>query len=210
MFDRTEERVLNEREYKKSYIVEDEELANNIHNDTTAYLNGLTDYQILQLQEELKSTVGPGLISKLRQENVENNVENNVIDESLDKKAIADVKNKYKASWDKPSKSHPIEQEIELECNFTEDQLLTALSSKESTLIAHSLTYLCTIEITKWDVLTNRLLPLLVHNRKLVRLKAYKILYKYDSLPVLVVDLLKKSKIDGNLTSEILLELQSS
>eukprot|EP00835_Amoeboradix_gromovi_P003738 NODE_258_length_12622_cov_0.213767.p7 type:complete len:117 gc:universal NODE_258_length_12622_cov_0.213767:1964-2314(+) len=116
MLDRTEEKILHEREYRESHLLDDKELANNIHNDTTAYLNDLVEYQILQLQHELKSTVKPSLINQLKQEDVKIDIANQVIDIQ----AVAHHKT-HELNWDEPSKSRPIEQEIALKSKFTED-----------------------------------------------------------------------------------------
>ena len=205
MFDRKEETTPFNRSYFKSQVSKDEKLSQGIDEETTEYLNGLTDFQILELQKELKSTVGDGLVNKYK-----NNEPNSTKEttEELDINAIEMIKNKYKDQWSIVTKSKVKQQEFDLPTEFTEDQLLTALSSKETTLIAHSLAYLKKVNITKWDILSNRLLPLLVHRSKLVRLRAYDILYLYDSLPVAVIDLLKKSRFDGDLAQHVLQELQ--
>ena len=212
MLDREEKDVIYNREYVKTKVADDENLSNGIDTDTNAYLNGLTDFQILQLQKELKASIGDGLVKKYTKE------ESSFIKKEVNEydhvniESLQQIKDKYKTKWqdNQTAPHYNFQQEFDLpETEYTEDQLLTALSSQETTLIAHSLGYLNTIKITNWNVLTRRILPLLVHRSKMVRLRAYKILYRYDSLPVAVIDLLRKSKFDDDLAQEVLQELQS-
>eukprot|EP00834_Sanchytrium_tribonematis_P002460 NODE_76_length_23837_cov_1.242396.p10 type:complete len:226 gc:universal NODE_76_length_23837_cov_1.242396:12452-13129(+) len=207
MFDNAESQSIFQRTFKKTNISKDVELNNAINKDSEDYLNGLTDYQILQLKKEMQGMISDDLNKKLSDntKKSEETKENIVIDqEKLDV-----VKEKYKSFWEKPTKSNPFLESFDLPTIYTEDQLLTAISSNEPTLIAHSLGELISIGVTNWDVLTSRLLPLLVHRSKMVRFRAYDILYIYESLPVMIIELLQKSTIDGHLTKEILAELQS-
>ena len=208
MFDRNEKYKIVEREYKKQPITRDEKRNESIHAESTDYLNGLTDYQILQLQNELKATIGDKLTSRYTtdvQQVQPQQQQPQPLDQEID---LAKTKEIYATLTKTPQQPNYFDLP-ELTTTYTEDQLLTALSSKESTLIAHSLAYLRHVSITKWTVLTDRLLPLLVHKSKLVRLKAYDLLYYYDSLPVAIIDVLRKSRIDGELTQTLLKELQS-